>query len=50
MEVYVTVYRHVHGTQYVQLNKTDEGQLKFIESLSRDLFVVESIGLQEVDE
>lgn len=50
METYVTTYHHVNGTPYVQLNKTEEGQVKFIESLSKDLFIIDSIGLIPVDE
>lgn len=50
MEVYVTIYRHIKGATYVQLNKTEEGQIKFIASLSKDLFVVDSIGLIPVED
>lgn len=49
MLVYVTVYRHIGGTQYIQLNATYEGQQKFIEGLSRN-FVVESISCDEVED
>lgn len=50
MEIYITIYRHIGGTQYVQLNKTQEGQQKFIEKLNKKLFNIESIACQEVDE
>lgn len=49
-EVYVTIYHHIHGTQYVQLNATEEGQLAFIENLNKDLFIVESIALEKVED
>lgn len=49
-EVYVTIYRHREGTIYVQLNATEEGQLAFIQNLNKDLFVVESIALEKVDD
>lgn len=50
MEVYVTIYRHREGTIYVQLNATEEGQLAFIQNLNKNIFVIESIALENVDD
>ena len=49
-EVYVTIYRHREGTIYVQVNATEEGQLKFLQNLNRDIFWVEAVGLEKVDD
>lgn len=50
MEVYVTIYRHREGTQYVQLNATKEGQRKFIESLNKNIFWIEAVALEKVED
>lgn len=50
MEVYITVYRHREGTIYVQLNKTEEGQQRFIENLNTNIFYIECIGCEKVDD
>ena len=47
---FVTIYRHKKGGIWVELNKTAEGQEKFIKSLNKSIFKVEGVTYQEVEE
>ena len=49
-EVYVTIYRHRNGTQYTQVNATKKGQEAFIENLNKDIFWIEAVSCNQIEE
>lgn len=52
MGIYITIYKYKNGDEiYVQLNKSEEGQITFIQNLSKRLVDILRVSYQkEIDE